>query len=92
MLDDIQIFAKINANISKVGKAPPSLTQIIDKKSTSTIPNVAKSIASPSPSTVTSVTAISDDDISTTSNSSSNQSMSKLINELNAIKEKENVL
>lgn len=89
MLDDIQIFAKINANISKVAKAPPSLTQIIDKKSTSSVPNVAKSIASPSPSTVTSVTAISDDDISTTSNSSSNQSMSKLINELNAMKEKE---
>ena len=91
LLDDLQAFAKPPGSTSqKSYKTPESPVKIatnnnsLEKKSSSNL----NSINSVSPSTVTSVTAISDDDLSTASNLS-NSSVSKLINELNLMKEKE---
>lgn len=91
MLDDIHIFNKqavANKNAALTNGVKPKVAPIKimqDKKATSLI----SSIASPTPSTATSVTAISDDDLSSSSTFSSNQSISKLMNELNAMKERE---
>ena len=91
LLDDLQAFTKPLENTSQksyqVPESPVKLAtngNSLEKKSSSNL----NSINSVSPSTVTSVTAISDDDLSTASNLS-NSSVSKLINELNLMKEKE---
>lgn len=93
MLDDMQLFNKqaLNRNqpnTMQKSRVPP--IKIFNDKKGAILHSAMASLASPTPSsTVTSVTAISDDDLSVSSNFSSQQSMSKLLNELNSMKEKE---